>query len=78
MIMQTETTAGSLSAPALITATELASLLRISTRSLWRMRSAGKIPMPLRLGGAVRWRLDEVQKWIAEGCPILTRSETES
>jgi predicted DNA-binding transcriptional regulator AlpA len=54
----------------LISATELADLLQISTRTLWRLRSAGKLVEPIKLGGSTRWRLDEVQKWIAAGCPV--------
>ena len=54
--------------PLLITARKLAQLLEVSTRTLWRLRSAGQLPEPMRLGGAVRWRLDEVRAWIAGGC----------
>lgn len=54
--------------PLLITPAETARLLSISTRTLWRQLSAGRIPRPVRLGGVVRWRLDEVRTWIAEGC----------
>ena len=39
--------------PLLITAAELGQLLQISTRTLWRLRSAGELPQPVRLGGAV-------------------------
>jgi excisionase family DNA binding protein len=56
-------------APALISAAELADLLQISTRTLWRLRSAGKLIRPIKLGGSTRWRFDEVQDWIAQGCP---------
>ena len=56
-------------APALISAAELAELLQISTRTLWRLRSAGKLIKPIKLGGSTRWRLDEVQTWIRNGCP---------
>jgi excisionase family DNA binding protein len=56
--------------PLLITAAELASLLQVSTRTLWRLRSAGKLPEAVRLGGAVRWQLDEIKKWIAGGCQM--------
>jgi excisionase family DNA binding protein len=65
------------SEPLLITALELAHLLQVSTRTLWRLRSAGELPQPVRFGGTVRWRLDEVRKWIAEGCPILRGRENE-
>lgn len=56
-------------APLFITAAELAKLLRISTRTLWRLRSAKKMPEPIRLGTAVRWRIDVIQDWIDQGCP---------
>ena len=54
--------------PAMITAVDFATMLKVSVRTLWRLRSAGQVPEPVRLGGAVRWRLDEVKKWIAGGC----------
>lgn len=54
---------------ALITAGELAQLLRVSKRTLWRLRSRGAVPSPLRLGGNVRWPLDQIRNWIARGCP---------
>jgi prophage regulatory protein len=49
---------------------ELAQLLDLSKRTIWRLRSAGQLPEPVRLGSAVRWRLDQVKKWIADGCPM--------
>lgn len=65
------------SEPLLLTAAELARLLNVSTRTLWRLRSAGQLPQPVRFGGAVRWRLDDVRKWIAEGCPLPQSRENE-
>jgi predicted DNA-binding transcriptional regulator AlpA len=55
--------------PLLVTALELARLLHVSLRTLWRLSSASLIPEPVRLGGTVRWRLDEIKNWIAAGCP---------
>ena len=55
--------------PILIAAAELARLLQISTRTLWRLRSAGEVPEPVRFAGTVRWRLDQIKNWIANGCP---------
>lgn len=63
---------GELGKPLLITAAELAKLLHVSTRTLWRLRSAGELPEAVRLGGAVRWRLDEIKKWIAGSCRMST------
>jgi predicted DNA-binding transcriptional regulator AlpA len=72
-----EAPGGELAEPLLITAMELGQLLQVSTRTLWRLRSAGELPQPVRLGGAVRWRLDEVRKWIADGCPLPQARENE-
>lgn len=55
----------------LLTADELAEMLKVSTRTLWRLLSKGALPEPVRLGGSTRWRLHEVQQWIDEGCPPL-------
>ena len=63
--------------PLLIAAEEFAHLLQISTRTLWRLRSAGELPQPVRFGGTVRWRLEEIRKWIAEGCPLPRARENE-
>lgn len=55
--------------PLLITAEEFAELMQVSVRSVWRLRSAGEIPEPVRIGGTIRWRREEVLQWIAAGCP---------
>ncbi|MBN8625036.1 MAG: helix-turn-helix domain-containing protein [Planctomycetes bacterium] len=63
------------SEPLLIQADELATLLNVSERTLWRLLSAGKIPEPVRLGRSTRWRLDQVRQWINDGCPDCTGDE---
>lgn len=55
----------------LISAEKVAELLGISKRTLWRLLSAGRLPEPIRLGSVVRWKRDELQEWIEEGCPPL-------
>jgi excisionase family DNA binding protein len=62
-------------APLLMTAKQLAKLLDVSMRSIWRMRSSGQLPLAVRLGGAVRWRVDEIKNWIARGCPFTNSRE---
>lgn len=57
----------------LISADEVAQMLSISTRTVWRLLSTGKMVQPIRIGGSVRWRLDEVKEWINNGCPVVTR-----
>ena len=72
-----EVNAAEVGEPLLITAADLARLLQVSTRTLWRMRSAGDLPEPVRFGGTVRWRLGEIRKWIGEGCPRAQSRENE-
>jgi excisionase family DNA binding protein len=57
----------------LIAADEVAAMLDVSTRTVWRLLSTGRMVQPLRIGGSVRWRLDEVREWIKNGCPVVTR-----
>lgn len=64
---------GEKSLPLLVKATEVAELLGVSTRTLWRLLSEGRLPQPVRLGGNTRWRLADVESWIANGCPALDR-----
>lgn len=59
----------------LLTAERMAKLLDISKRTLWRLRSAGKLPRPVALGGSVRWKAEEVRRWIDGGCPPLDEWE---
>ena len=42
--------------PELLTVAQVAAMLRLSERSVWRMTSTGELPRPLRFGRAVRWR----------------------
>lgn len=53
----------------LISVRTVAKILGISTRSVWRLHSTGKIIAPVRLGGLVRWNSDELTQWIKDGCP---------
>lgn len=55
----------------LVSAQMLAKRLQLSVRTLWRLRSAGKLPKPVRLGGSVRWRVTDINAWVDAGCPGL-------
>jgi excisionase family DNA binding protein len=54
----------------LLKADEVATLLHVSERTLWRLLSAGKLPKPVRFGRSTRWKADEVAGWIERGCPV--------
>jgi len=57
------------SKPLAISARELARLLDVSLRQVWRLNSTGKLPKPVRLGGSVKWRRDEIVAFVEAGCP---------
>lgn len=58
----------------LITAKELAAMLDISIRTIWRRRSDGSLPPPVQIGGSVRWRLADIRQWIAQRCATCLKS----
>lgn len=54
----------------LLTAQTVAEKLSLSKRAVFRMRSAGQICSPIRVGtGSIRWRESDIEDWIAMGCP---------
>jgi predicted DNA-binding transcriptional regulator AlpA len=57
------------SAPLLINVDDLADILGISVRSVWRLHSANELPKPVNLRSSIRWRLADIQKWVDAGCP---------
>lgn len=63
----------SIAGPLLVTAEGVAKLLQVSKRTLWRLLSMGQLLPPVRLGGSVRWRLDEIKQWIEAGCPAVAK-----
>ena len=40
-----------------------------SSRHIYRLTDAGRMPAPVRLGALVRWDLEKIDRWIADGCP---------
>ena len=54
---------------ALMNVKELAVLLGVAVRTTWRLRSAGKLPSPIRIGKSVRWSAKTIGAWIDMGCP---------
>ena len=47
---------------------DVAALLKVSPRTVYRLADSGKMPRPYKLGSLVRWRRTAVDAWIAEGC----------
>ncbi|NLE38407.1 MAG: helix-turn-helix domain-containing protein [Pirellulaceae bacterium] len=55
--------------PAVFTVLSLAAYLDTSTKTIRRMDQAGRLPSPIRIGRGLRWRRDEIDAWLAAGCP---------
>jgi predicted DNA-binding transcriptional regulator AlpA len=48
---------------------EAAAACGLSPATWDRLCAAGKTPAPLRLGGALVWRVAELASWVEAGCP---------
>ena len=53
---------------------EVAEMLSVSERSVWRLRSRGQLPASVRLGSSIRWRRAEILAWVGAGCPTIKNS----
>lgn len=53
----------------LIDTNQVSKLLKISSRTIWKMEHCGEMPKAIRIGKAVRWSYEELKDWIAAGCP---------
>ncbi|MBW2605328.1 MAG: helix-turn-helix domain-containing protein [Deltaproteobacteria bacterium] len=61
--------------PQLIRARELAAILHVSQRHVWRMKAAGKLPKAVEIGECTRWSLNDIEAWIEMGCPSRRQFE---
>lgn len=48
---------------------QVAAILNISSRTVYRMSDAGAMPRPRHLGALVRWSRLEIEAWVKTGCP---------
>jgi len=59
----------------LLKAQELAEMLSVSTRHIWRMKASGKLPRAIEIGKCVRWKLLDISNWLSMGCPSMKEFE---
>ena len=57
----------------LLTVPEVAQICGIAPETVRRLTDRGAMPRPCRLGRAVRYRLDEIEQWIQDNCPDLSK-----
>lgn len=53
----------------LLSAHEMMRLLDIARSTLYLWDQEGRIPRPVKIGSRVYWRRDEMNQWVAAGCP---------
>jgi len=54
----------------LLSAKTLAKMLSMSPRTVWRYRSAGKLPKPVCVGASIRWKLSDITLFLKCDCKI--------
>jgi excisionase family DNA binding protein len=60
----------------LIDTNQVAKLLQVSARTVWKMEHVGEMPKAIRIGKAVRWGYEEIQEWVAAVCPAADQWKT--
>jgi excisionase family DNA binding protein len=76
MTAQLNTTSDAIAGPdrtrgELLDVKSLATKLDCSTRHIYRLADAGRMPRPLKLGALVRWRAGDIHEWLDAGCPSV-------
>jgi predicted DNA-binding transcriptional regulator AlpA len=61
------------SSSVLIDRATFAQMLGRSLRSFDADRAANRLPHPITLGGSLKWRREEVMRWIEAGCPSANK-----
>ena len=59
----------------LLKVAEVAALLKVSTRQIWKLAASGRLPTPVRLGRSVRWRAADIDAFVERGCDMQTFDE---
>ena len=58
-----------------VDAREAAELHHVSERHWRSLHAQGLVPAPVTLSACVRWRVDDLRRWSALGCPSRERFE---
>jgi excisionase family DNA binding protein len=67
MLSSTIPDAGVESPTLLVDVETVAKMLSCSTRNVYRLSDAGRMPEKFKLGGLVRWNRGALESWIQEG-----------
>ena len=58
----------------MMTVNQVAARLGCSWRHVLRMADRGAAPFGVKLGSLRRWPADELEAWIAAGCPAVRKA----
>ncbi len=53
---------------------ELSQRLGVSQRAIWSWVERGEFPAPIELGRLRRWRLQDIERWLAEKASQVTNT----
>ncbi len=53
----------------LVDVREVARLADCSTRHVFRLVERGLMPAPVKVGRLTRFRREQIERWISDGCP---------
>jgi excisionase family DNA binding protein len=59
----------------LLNVAEVAEILGLSERTVWRWRNQKRMPQGITIGRVVRWSYRAIMEWIAAGCPASVEME---
>ena len=62
-------------APLLLTETQVAELLSLSSRKVWELAACGAIPF-IKIGAVKRYRRIDLEDWVRRGCPTSREEQT--
>jgi len=48
-----------------LTVRQVAAMLHLGQRSVWKFATTGELPAPIRIGRSVRWDRSDIEVWIA-------------
>ena len=54
----------------LVSAKQLSEMLSTSVRSIWRYRSSRSLPKPVKISGAIRWKLSDIELFLDCDCDM--------
>ena len=60
----------------LIAAEAVGSRIGCSERTVYRLADAGAMPWGVKVGGLRRWDAQQIDEWIANGCPVVRKPAT--